>query len=205
VLALSYLVGSLPLTNIAARRVSGVDLREVGTGTVSGTGLYSVAGFGPLAVVGCMELAKGAAGPLLAGKERPLLAAAAGGCAVAGHDWSPFLRFSGGRGMAPALGASMVVAPEGTVLLGAGLGLGRLAGETAIGCFLSMVSMPFLLASRRGPIGAISGVSLALPMLLKRILGNGPVAASRSGRVYAYRLLLDRDSLHEQPRSHCDG
>lgn len=202
---MSYLVGSLPLTNFASRRLSGVDLRDVGTGTVSGTGLYSVTGFAPLALVGCLELAKGATGPLLAGKDRPLLAAAAGGCAVAGHDWSPFLRFSGGRGIAPALGASMIVAPEGTALLGAGLGFGRLAGETALGCFLSIVSMPFLLAHRRGLVGAAAGLFLALPMLAKRILGNGPVAASPPWLVYVYRLLLDRDSLHAQSRQRRDG
>ncbi|HLI53747.1 MAG TPA: glycerol-3-phosphate acyltransferase [Acidimicrobiales bacterium] len=193
-LVASYLAGSLPLTNVASRRVSGVDLRDVGNGTVSGTGLYSVTGFRILAVVGCMELAKGAAGPLLAGRERPWLAAAAGGAAVTGHNWSPFLGFAGGRGVAPALGASLVTAPEGSALLAAGLGLGRLAGETAIGCFLSICAMPWVLGRRRGAVGWATGLALAVPMLVKRVVGNGPVP-SRSAAVYLYRLVLDRDTL----------
>ena len=69
-----------------ARRVGRVDLRDVGTGTVSGTALYHVAGFGPLALAGVCDVAKGAVGPLLAGSDRPELAAVAGGVAVAGHN-----------------------------------------------------------------------------------------------------------------------
>lgn len=49
VVAGSYVLGALPLTNVVARWRRGVDLREVGTGTVSGSGLYAVAGFAPRA------------------------------------------------------------------------------------------------------------------------------------------------------------
>src|SRR3981081_4189302 len=52
VLGVSFVAGSIPSSNIAARRRASVDLRTVGTGTVSGTGLYRVAGFGPLPVSG---------------------------------------------------------------------------------------------------------------------------------------------------------
>ena len=86
-LAASFLAGSIPFANLAARRLRGVDLRTTGSGTVSGTSLYRVAGFGPLAVVGCLELAKGAVGPLLAGSRRPGLGAGATGLAVTGHNW----------------------------------------------------------------------------------------------------------------------
>lgn len=193
VLLSSYLIGSIPFTNIAARRLRGVDLRSHGNGTVSGTGLYQVAGFGPLAIVGCLELAKGAAGPLAAGRRRPALAATAAGAAVAGHNWSPFLRFAGGRGMAPALGASLVVAPEAAGLLAAGLAGGRLAGETALGCLVAMAAMPFVLGCRRGRRGVGVAAALLVPMLAKRLCGNGPATAG-DRRVYFYRLVLDRDT-----------
>jgi glycerol-3-phosphate acyltransferase PlsY len=55
VLGLSFLAGSTPSSNIAARRRASVDLRDVGTGTVSGSALYRVAGFGPLALSGTEE------------------------------------------------------------------------------------------------------------------------------------------------------
>lgn len=176
-----------------------VDLKTVGTGTVSGTNLYEVTGFGPLAAVGVLEVAKGAVGPLLAGRDRPELAALAGGAAVAGHNWSPFLRFAGGRGISPAMGATLVVAPEGTAMLGAGLGIGRLAGETALGCFAAIITLPPVLAAGRRGTGLIAGLALALPMLLKRILGNGPPPPARPPKVYLWRLLLDRDGPGSGP------
>ena len=47
IVALAGLAGSIPFSNLAARVRAGVDLRDVGTGTVSGTALFDVAGFGP--------------------------------------------------------------------------------------------------------------------------------------------------------------
>src|SRR5437764_448341 len=71
VLGLSFVAGSIPSSNITARLRAAVDLRDVGTGTVSGTALYRVAGFGPLAVAGIVDIAKAVVGPLLAGRARP--------------------------------------------------------------------------------------------------------------------------------------
>jgi glycerol-3-phosphate acyltransferase PlsY len=174
--------------------LKGTDLRQIGNGTVSGTGLYQVAGFKPLAVIGCMELAKGAAGPLLAGRGRPILGAATGAAAMIGHNWSPFLGGAGGRGVAVALGASMPLAPEATVLLGAGLGIGRLAGETALGCLVATVAMPAMLAWRRGRVGLWTGLALSAPMLAKRLAGNSRYGGRDRRSVYLNRLLFDRDN-----------
>lgn len=198
-LGIAYLVGSVPLTQISARLLNGTDLRKVGTGTVSGTNLYEVTGFGPLAVVGVLEIAKGMVGPWLAGRDRPYLAALAGGAAVAGHDWSPFLRGAGGRGISPAMGATLVVGPEGTAMLGAGLAIGRLAGETAVGCFAAITALPLGLGLRRGLPGAAAGLALTVPMLVKRLMGNSPPAPGSPGSVYLCRLLLDRDSPEPAP------
>lgn len=201
-LAASYLIGSIPFTNIAARRLKGVDLRDVGTGTVSGTGLHRVAGFGPLAVVGCMELAKGAAGPLLARRRMggclssptslTPLASLAAGAAVAGHNWSPLLGFQGGRGLSVALGASLATAPEGAALLAAGLGGGRLARQSGAGCALAISALPFVLTWRRGRGGFLLGISLAVPLVAKRLAGNAP-PPKRDSRHYIYRFLFDCD------------
>ncbi len=191
---MAYLVGAAPFTNVAARFLRGVDLRDVEQGTVSGTALYEVTGFGPLALVGCLELAKGAVGPMLAGRDRPLLAAAAGGAGVVGHDWSPLLGFAGGRGVSVSLGGLLPIAPEGTAVLSAGLIVGRLARETALGCFAAAVALPAILAWRRGWAGLAAGLSYSLPMLCKRLTGNRAPSRDSSPRVYLYRLLFDRDT-----------
>jgi glycerol-3-phosphate acyltransferase PlsY len=189
----AFLAGSIPFSNLAARRLKGVDLRTTGSGTVSGTSLYRVAGFGPLAIVGCLELAKGAVGPVLAGRRRPELGAGAAGCSVAGHNWSPFLAGAGGRGISPALGGLLVLAPEGAAVLAVGMAGGRLSGHTALGSFLAMMGLAPALAMTRGRRGAWTGVAIVMPLLAKRLLGNGPPEGRSRLGVYIRRLVLDRD------------
>src|SRR5262249_7763251 len=151
--------------------VRGVDLRTVGRGTVSGSSLYRVAGFWPLAVAGCFDLAKGALGPLLAG-DRAVVAAFAGGLAGVGHNWSPFLRGAGGRGIAPALGALLVTAWPGALVLVLGMLAGKVVDETSLGAFAAEVALTPVLALMLGGAGALAGVTIAVPMLLKRVMGN---------------------------------
>lgn len=193
-LALSYAVGTVPVAGIAARVVAGVDLRHHGTGTVSGTGLYEVAGFVPLAVAGCAEVAGGTLGPLLAGRERPWLVALAAGAAVAGHNWSPWLGGAGGRGVSPSLGALLVAAPEGAATLVAGLAVGRLLRQTGLGVLVATVALVPLLGRRRGPAGLALGLCVLVPMVAKRLVGNG--SGNRGGGCAGAlaRLLFDRET-----------
>jgi glycerol-3-phosphate acyltransferase PlsY len=192
VLACSFAAGAIPFSNIAARARAGVDLRDVGSGTVSGTSLFDVAGFGPLAVAGVCDVAKGAVGPLLAGADRPVLGAFAAGAAVAGHNWSPFLAGAGGRGISPAIGALLATSwPASTLLLG-GLAVGRMLHQTGLTSFVADAALVPVLAVARGPRGALLGACVVTPMLVKRALGNHRPA--RPGwRTRAQRVLFDRD------------
>jgi glycerol-3-phosphate acyltransferase PlsY len=193
ILVVAFVAGAIPFSNLAARRARGVDLRQVGTGTVSGSALYRVAGFGPLAAAGVLEVAKGAAGPALAtAAGGPALAAIASGIAVVGHNWSPFLRGAGGRGISPALGALLVVAWPGAVLLLAGMILGKAMGETALGALGAEIALTPVLAVTHGSTGALAGVAVAVPMIVKRVVGNSRPAPPRR-QTYVTRLLYDRD------------
>lgn len=189
----AYAVGGLSPSLLAGRRWGGVDLRRTGTGTVSGTGVYRTAGLGPMLAAGLADVAKGAAATSLA---RRLTADDAAGvplavaAVVAGHTYSPWLRGAGGRGIAPAIGAFAVEAPLGAGLLLAGVGLGRLAGETAVGALVAYLALPPALARSRGRRGALAGAAVAAVMLAKRLTGN---AAPRPGTL-GWRLLLDRDT-----------
>jgi glycerol-3-phosphate acyltransferase PlsY len=192
VLLVAFLVGAVPFSNIAAHLTRGVDLRTVESGTVSGTSLYKVAGFGPLALAGILDVGKGAIGPLLAGSDRPALAALAGGLAVVGHDWSPFLAGAGGRGISTAMGALLVTAWPGTLLLLAGMALGRIIDQAGFGSFVAdLLLVPFL-GTVMGAAAAFAGAAVVIPMLVKRVTGNAPPTEPR-GRIYARRLLFDCD------------
>jgi glycerol-3-phosphate acyltransferase PlsY len=193
VVAAGYLAGSVPFSNLAARLTRGVDLRDVHTGTVSGTSLYRVAGFGPLAVAGVLDVAKGAVGPRLAGRSRPTLAAAAGGAAVAGHNWSVFLGGAGGRGISPAMGALAAQAWPGTAVLAAGLGGGRLVRETALASFVADLLVVPVLARTHGRAGAVAAAAVVVPLLAKRLTGNAPPPDPRRRGWWRTRLLYDRD------------
>lgn len=189
---LAWLAGSIPFSYLAARAASGVDLRTVGSGTVSGTGLYEVAGFGPLVVAGLCDVAKGALGPLLAAG-RSDLASLATAAALVGHNWSPWLGGAGGRGISPALGATLVQAPEATLWLLAGLAGGRVARMTGLGSSLAIATLPLPLR-RRGRPGGTLAAALMVPMVSKRLAGNGP-ARRRDARTYLTRLAFDHDPL----------
>jgi acyl phosphate:glycerol-3-phosphate acyltransferase len=192
-LVASFAAGAVPFSGIAARMISGVDLRRHGSGTVSGSGLYEVAGFGPLAIAGSLDVAKGAIGPLLAGRNRPVLSALTGAAAISGHNWSPMLRGAGGRGISPALGVMLVIAPEGAVALAAGLGGGKVVNQTGLGCLVALVALMPLLIRSRGWRGALTSVCVAGPIIVKRLAGNEPPSTKDRTRVLISRLLFDRD------------
>jgi len=193
VIGAAFAAGSVPFSNLGARRLRHVDLRTVGSGTVSGTSLFQVAGFVPLAVFGILDVAKGAVGPLLAGPDRPALGAAAGGAAVAGHNWSPWLGGAGGRGLSPAIGALLPRHPIGSAAILAGMAGGRLAGETAVGSAVADAALIPVLGRVGGREGRLAAVAVLLPMVAKRLAGNRPPEPG-DRRVWMWRLLYDRDT-----------
>jgi glycerol-3-phosphate acyltransferase PlsY len=192
VCVLSFFAGAVPFSNLVARWRRGVDLRATGTGTVSGTALFRVAGFPALAGAGICDVAKGALGPLLL-LHHPVLAGIAGGCAVAGHNWSPFLGGQGGRGIAPALGSLLVNAWPGAVLFLAFLVIGRAGRQTGLASFVAEALLAPVLALTNGTGGAVAGGAVAAPMLVKRLVGNTRPAEPGVG-VYVRRLLFDHDA-----------
>ena len=192
VLAAAWLAGSVPFSNIAARRRAGVDLRQVGSGTVSGTALHEVAGFGPLAVAGACDVAKGVVGPVLAGRDRPFLGAAAATAGVAGHNWSPFLRGAGGRGLSVAFGAFLPLAWPGTVVLAVGLAAGRLARRSGLGTFAGALAVVPVVARTHGRAGAAAGAGVVAALLAKRAAGNRR-PAEPGVAVYLHRIVFDHD------------
>ena len=114
---LGYLIGSLPLGYLVARRWAGVDLRRVGSGNVGATNVWRVSGPVLGAVVMAVDVAKGVAAVVVAGRVAPSEAAAltAGVAAVAGHIFPVWLGGRGGKGVATACGVFALLAPLATV------------------------------------------------------------------------------------------
>lgn len=195
VIATGYLAGSIPFSNIIARTVRGVDLRNVGTGTVSGSGLFYEAGLKPLLIGGILDVAKGSVGPLLAGKDRPDLAAAAGGAAVVGHNWSIFLKGAGGRGISPSMGALVVNGWQGSLILLAGVALGRSIRLTSVGALASYVGLIPAMRAVAGREKSLAAAAVVIPMLVKRMAGNAPAPSGARIETTLTRLIFDQDTV----------
>lgn len=113
----SYLIGSIPTAYLLGKWLKGIDIREHGSGNVGATNAFRVLGKGPGIIVLIVDIIKGVGPVLLAGvfhAQVPgrILAAI---MAVCGHNWTCFLNFRGGKGIATTLGALIgltVVLPD---------------------------------------------------------------------------------------------
>lgn len=114
----AYLLGSIPVGSLVARRVGGPDLRSVGSGRTGGTNALRALGRKWAAVVVLGDLAKGA-GPVLLARlvtGDPVVEALCGGAAVAGAIWSIFAGFRSGRGVGTGVGTMLMIQPVSVLL-----------------------------------------------------------------------------------------
>ncbi|MBF0486338.1 MAG: glycerol-3-phosphate 1-O-acyltransferase PlsY [Candidatus Omnitrophica bacterium] len=103
----SYLVGALPTAYLFGKVLKGVDIRQHGSGNIGATNAFRVLGKGPGAAVLIIDIVKGIIAVVFIGNifhqdtNGRILAAVA---AVVGHNWTCFLNFKGGKGIATTLG-----------------------------------------------------------------------------------------------------
>ena len=107
----SYLIGSIP-SGLIIGKLRRVDIREYGSGNIGTTNVLRTLGARYGALVLIADVFKGVIAVLLARYiiGSPMSEMAAGLAAVAGHDWSLFLKFKGGRGVATSLGGILPMA-----------------------------------------------------------------------------------------------
>jgi glycerol-3-phosphate acyltransferase PlsY len=112
-----YLIGSIPFAFVAARLVKGMDIRRAGSGNVGAANVLRTSGIAMAICVMLLDMGKGAAAVLwlqrLGGGAAEM--ATAGVAAVMGHIYPIWLRFRGGKGVATAAGAFLVLTPQATI------------------------------------------------------------------------------------------
>lgn len=135
VVLVGYLLGSVPFGLMISRRSTGTDIRQVGSGKIGTTNVLRTAGKKAAALVLVLDMVKGAVPVILAEiifegshvvwygegllwttRVAQALAALA---AIAGHNWSIFLKFKGGRGVATSIGGLLAMCWPAAVLGGA--------------------------------------------------------------------------------------
>jgi acyl phosphate:glycerol-3-phosphate acyltransferase len=117
VVALAYLLGSIPFGYLIVRRRGGGDVRETGSGGTGATNVTRRAGKGAGLLTLLLDALKGAAAVLVArlvltdGFSVDWWVAAAAVAVVAGHVFPVWLGFRGGKGVATGLGVFALLAP----------------------------------------------------------------------------------------------
>ena len=105
---LSYLLGSMPTAYLVGKAYKGIDIRKHGSGNVGASNTFRVLGRNPGIFVLVVDILKGVLALVLIGGilriNGALGLALLGVAAVCGHNWTCFLNFQGGKGIATSLG-----------------------------------------------------------------------------------------------------
>lgn len=160
---IGYLLGAIPSGVLLARRYARVDVTKYGSGKIGATNVLRTAGRKVAIMVAVLDILKGVLAVIFAGLivgkgylvvngiglgalVAEVLAALA---AVIGHNWSVFLKFRGGRGVATFFGGLVALCPPAAIfggeiiIIGAGLtryvSLGSIAG--AVGSYAVLVPL----------------------------------------------------------------
>ena len=168
VVVVGYLLGSIPFGVLIGRRMAKVDIRQHGSGKMGATNVLRTAGRKAAVIVAILDVLKGVLAVIFAGliwwglsiiegestswwllTSAQVMAALA---ALAGHIWPIFLKFRGGRGVAPFFGGLIVLCPlaalfGGEVLItGVALtrfaSLGSIAG--AVGAYTLLIPLTIM-------------------------------------------------------------
>lgn len=142
---LAYLLGSISFAVLLVRLRYGKDIRGEGSGNAGATNVARSHGKGLGLAVALLDVAKGAAAVLLvrAVTADPRYAAAAGLAAILGHVFPVFYGFRGGKGVATAIGAFLVLAPLPTLVCAAVFLLVVVATRyVSLGSVVAMVLLP---------------------------------------------------------------
>ena len=146
VLAISYLLGSIPTGFLVAKKIKDVDLRELGSGSTGATNVLRNVGKLPALFVFIIDVFKG----FLAVKiayifiNQDLIAILSGLFAISGHIWPIWLKGKGGKAVATGLGMFLAISWQ--------VGLGSLGIFLLILSISKVVSLSSIIAALGLPI-----------------------------------------------------
>jgi len=171
-LALSYLIGSIPFSYLVARWFGVGDVRRVGSGNVGATNVMRSAGKTAGALAFLLDAAKGGAATYLVRRLDPgdvLIPSLAAIAAVLGHVFPVWLRFRGGKGVATGAGAFFPLAP-----LASGLSMVVFAAMLAASRYVSVssivaaTSLPILAKSFGAPLAVWLSAAICVLVIVAK-------------------------------------
>ena len=200
---IAYLVGSFPSAYIWTRLLRKVDIRELGTGNSGASNVSRSVGNWPGVVVLFFDsLIKGFLPTLLfVWLDIPIWTFLLSSLSlVAGHNWSVFLKFKGGRGVATSIGVvlgvgmwwQMLIMAIGPGLIGRGL-IYKDSAPWTIASLLMLIAFTFIYEAETYIIWLLVG--LLTLMVVKRLMSNSGIICVRRDffSVMFFRIVFDRD------------
>lgn len=162
VIVIGYLLGSIPFGLIIGRVFAKADVREIGSGKIGMTNVLRAAGKKAAVASLILDIVKGVLAVIIAGlifrdttdtyaiilSLRDTAQMLGGFAAIAGHSWSVFLKFKGGRGVATFMGGLAALywpsALVGAIFL---FGIGIRTKYMSLGSIIGAVTAFILLMS----------------------------------------------------------
>ncbi|CUS88959.1 glycerol-3-phosphate 1-O-acyltransferase PlsY [Candidatus Kryptobacter tengchongensis] len=155
IIALSYLVGSIPTSIIVGKLVKGIDIRNYGSGNPGGTNVIRVVGLGWGIFVILFDAFKGFFATYFIAKwfygdasilNLTTLQIIAGCSAVIGHIWTIFAGFKGGKGVSTSAGMLLGIAPVDLLIsLMIFVIIVALTRYVSLGSIISAILFPFII------------------------------------------------------------
>ena len=203
-LAFGYLFGAVPTAYVIARWVRGIDIRTYGSGNVGASNIGHHLGRGYGILVGIADaLVKGVAPVLVVramGHDLTYQALAGTG-SIVGHNWSIYLKFSGGRGLSVIMGSLLILAWKEFIALVVVALLGwAIFRSIALWMGIALVLLPVWALLFREPAEIVVYTVVALILaILKRLLSNpgSKLPGQRWRDKVLPRLLYDRDTMEK--------
>ncbi len=140
----AFVLGSIPFGDIVAR-LRGINIREVGSGNIGATNVLRSLGKVPALLTLVGDIMKGTAAVAVARSVAgdPFIEGIAGLSAIAGHTFSLFLRFRGGKGVATAIGVLLIYAPAvGLATIAVWLLVVAVTRYSSLGALVSFAVLP---------------------------------------------------------------
>jgi len=170
-----YLIGGIPVGVLIARS-RGVDLRKVGSGNIGATNLFRALGvrYGLLGFA--LDTLKGYLPVAVAGAALNLSGWALGATAIAtvvGHCYSPYLRFSGGKGVATSLGIALALYwPAGAFPFALWITITAVTRYVSLGSVMALTAAPVLAALLGAPGPLVAAMGCATILCVTRHVEN---------------------------------
>lgn len=201
----AYLLGAVPAAYLIAKWARGIDLRQHGSGNVGASNVITVVSKRWGIAVILFDLVKGMLAIYVAKwiELSVIQQVAVGLATIIGHNWSVFLRFSGGRGGLTIGGVVIALAPLLGLLLMVFTLIFGLFRQMALGMILAVAALPASSWFLSQPLGiteeplplSLGFLAIFLVTIIRRLtVPRAAIAASVSTPELLFnRLLFDRD------------